>query len=1173
MAQFTHLHLHTQYSVLDGACELKALKKRLEDTGMTAVAVTDHGNMYGIKEFHEIFYQSNIKPILGCEVYVAAESRFRKHKEKDRKSFHLILLAKNRVGYHNLVKLVSYGYTEGFYRKPRIDFDLLKEHAEGLIVTSACIGGEIPRAILNNDFEEAERVVQRYKEVFGDDFYLEMQRHISKKNPEDEIVYKNERQRDTYEKQEIVNLKIKELSDKYNVKYIATNDVHFLNEEDADAHEILLALSTGKTISDPNRMRYTREEYLKTPEQMAVLFHDFPEALSNTQEIVDKVEQYSLSNDPIMPEFKLPEGFEDENDYLRHLTYEMAAERWDEINEEKRERLDFELATIKRMGYPGYFLIVWDFLVAARRMGIWVGPGRGSAAGSAVSYCLKITNIDPFKHGLLFERFLNPDRISMPDIDIDFDDDGREEILQWVENKYGKEKVAGIVTFGTMKPKNAVRDVARVLEYPLEEANRLSKLIPDKVNTLAEAFKEEKELDELQKNGDEKTREVLSFAQKLEGSVRQTGVHACGIIIGRNNLEEYIPVSLAKSSKDKSGQIVTQFEGKFVEDVGLLKMDFLGLKTLSIVKQTLKNIKRSKGIDIDIEKIPFNDKKTFALFARGETGGLFQFESDGMQKNLKELKPDCLDDLIAMNALYRPGPMKYIPNFIARKHGLEEIKYDLPEMEEHLKATFGITVYQEQVMLLSQKLANFTKGDADGLRKAMGKKIEKKMAELKVKFLAGCEANGHPLEKVEKIWSDWERFAKYAFNKSHSTGYSYLAYQAGYLKANYPAEYMAASLSRNLSESKKIASLMAEAGRLNVDVLKPDINKSRKNFVVDEESNVLFGLGGIKSVGNSAVESIVSERDTNGPYKDFFDFIERVNLSAVNKKTIEALVYAGGFDNFGWKRSQYFAKNKAGENEPNFIEECIRYGNNFQKGDAGIQASIFDTEEIELKKPEIPQVEEWNKFDRLNHEKELIGIYLSEHPLDAYSLEIETHCNTELTDLANLKDLSGKLLTFVGIVESFYEGKTKKGKDYGSLVIADRRTQHKIMLFGKDYVNFKKYFIKDLELLITANAGPSWKGDGVELKISKIELLSEARENMIKSLNISILSKDVNKEIITELKEIIGQHKGKQTLSFQITEPAKNIHLQMFSRSLHVGINKKLVKKLQQIPELQVDIN
>ncbi len=1152
MSNFTHLHLHTQYSILDGASAIPKLLDKAKSLDMKAVAITDHGNMFGVKLFHKTAQKVGIKPILGCEVYVAEESRFRRDKIKDKKSNHLVVLAKNQVGYHNLIKLVSYGWTEGFYRKPRIDKELLEKYKEGLIVSSACLGGSVPQAIMKGDIEAAEADAAWYKSIFGDDYYLELQRHETGDPQRDAKIY-------NYQKQ--VNEAILKIAQKLDIKYIATNDVHFINREDSASHDILITLSTGAKFDDPNRMRYTGEEYFKTADEMSAIFSDLPEAIANTMEIADKVEEYDLNRKPVMPEFKLPEGFESEADYLRHITYEGGKMRWGEISKEQKERLDFELDTIIGMGFPGYFLIVWDFLKAARDMGVSVGPGRGSAAGSAVAYCLKITDIDPIKYDLLFERFLNPDRISMPDIDIDFDEDGREKVLKWVVKKYGDKRVANIITFGTMATKSSIKDVARTIELPLNEANRLAKLVPEKPGTTFEkAYKESPELKAEKQSKDPLIVSTLKFAENLEGSVRQTGVHACGIIIGKDDLENYVPLSTSK----ESDLYVTQYDGKHVEDIGLLKMDFLGLKTLSIIMDAVKNVKLSKGIDIDIDKIPINDELTYQLYAKGETTGIFQFESEGMKKYLKQLKPTRFDDLIAMNALYRPGPMDYIPSFINRKHGREKIVYDLPEMEELLESTYGITVYQEQVMRLSQKLAGFTKGQADSLRKAMGKKIIAMMNELKGLFVKGCAENGHPEKVVEKIWADWESFAQYAFNKSHSTCYAYVSYQTAYLKAHHPAEYMAAVLSRNLSNIKKVTIFMEEAKRMGLDILGPSVNESFHSFTVNKKGQVRFGIGAIKGVGEAAVADIIKEREENGAYKDFYDFVERVNLSSVNKRTVEALVYAGGFDEIsGLSRSQFFAY--SGNSDLNFLEECLKYGNKLNNGDDTSQASLFGGDEaVEIKKPDIPQVEEWDRMERLDKEREVIGIYLSEHPLDSYKLEIQSYCNTQISELADIEKLKGKDLKIAGIVKNVTHAMTKNGKPYGAFEIEDYGGSYRVMLFSNDYIKFKNYLTKNYALLLTGKVDHRFGNPKMDLefKLKSVEMLSEMKDKMLKTLAIKIPITKISDSVITELNSVMNSFKGNKNLQFLIYDPETKVHVTMFSRTHKVNITEELLALL-----------
>lgn len=1154
MSQFTHLHLHTQFSVLDGANEISKLMSQVKALGMESVAITDHGNMFGVKTFHDEARKNGIKPILGCEVYVARNNRFEKKTEKDRRGEHLVVLAKNYTGYKNLIKIVSKSYIEGYYYKPRIDKELLFEHSEGLIVSTACIGGSVPQAILKGNPQKAEDIAKEYQDVFGEDFYLELQRHQTD-NPK--------RNTETYGKQQEVNKEILKISDKLGVKVIATNDVHFLTAEDADAHNILVLLSTGRTISDKQKMSYSGEEYLKSPQEMAELFSDIPQAIENTQEIADKIEEYKLERDPLMPAFELPDGFQDEAEYLRHIVYEGAKMRWGKITPDIEERINFELDTIIEMGFPGYFLIVWDFIKAARKMGVSVGPGRGSAAGSAVAYVLTITDIDPIKYGLLFERFLNPDRVSMPDIDIDFDDDGRERILKWVVDKYGKERVANIITFGTMASKSSIRDVSRVLELPLNDADRLAKLVPDKVKNLTQAYEEEEQLMQSYNSGG-KEAEVLRFAKELEGSIRQTGVHACGIIISKDNLEEHVPVSISK----ESDLYVTQFEGSQVEDIGLLKMDFLGLKTLSIIKDAVKNVKHSKGIDIDIDNVPLDDKKTFELYAAGATTSLFQFESDGMKKHLKALKPTRFEDLIAMNALYRPGPMEYIPAFIRRKHGKEKIEYDLPEMEEHLKNTYGITVYQEQVMLLSQKLAGFSKGQADFLRKAMGKKIKSLMDKLKIEFFEGCEKNGHDKKIVDKIWQDWEKFAQYAFNKSHSTCYAYVSFQTAYLKAHYPAEYMAAVLTRNLSDITKVGLFMDETRRMGLEVFGPDVNESFNDFIVNDEGAIRFGMGGIKGVGRGAVETVTEEREKNGKFKDILDFAERVNLNSVNKRTIEALVAAGAFDSISTvPRSAYFHTENS--DSPNFIENLIRYGNKIQgEGDAA-QHNLFEGDDaVEIKKPEPPHVQPWDILERLNKEKSLIGIYLSENPLDKFKLQIESVC-TPLTELGeDLGKFKGREVKTAGIITGVKHATTKRGNPFGTFDYEDFNGSMKIFLFGKDYLKLKSYLTKGYQVFVRGKVQHRF-GDTeneLEYKVHSIEMLAEIQENILKDITVKLPVEEISGDFINEFSDLVKNHKGNTTLNFLIFDPESRVWVKLFSRKQRINLNENFVNYLKQKP-------
>jgi DNA polymerase III subunit alpha len=1154
---FTHLHLHTQYSILDGAAEIRKLISKAKGDGMKAMAITDHGNMFGVKEFHNEATKQEMKPILGCEVYIARRSRFEKSDKLDGGGYHLILLAKNKTGYKNLIKLVSYGWTEGFYYKPRIDKELLMKYREGLIALTGCLHGELPAVLRNENIKKAHEVIREYKNIFGEDYYFELQRHKSGDPKIDKEVYDD---------QVFINSQLLTLSRETGIKVVATNDVHFINAGDAAAHDRLLCISTGKDIDDPDRLRYTQQEWMKTQDEMKALFSDIPEAIINTNEIVDKIETYVLNSDPIMPDFQIPEDFSDSNEYLRHLTFLGAAQRYPVLDEKVRERIEFELETIMKMGFPGYFLIVWDVIRAAREMGVSVGPGRGSAAGSVVAYCLRITDIDPIKYDLLFERFLNPDRISMPDIDIDFDEDGREKVLQYVVKKYGDKRVAHIITFGTMAPKMAIRDVARVQKLPLPEADRLAKLVPENPGTsFKDAYERSPALLQEKQGDNEMISSTLKYAEVLEGSVRQTGVHACGIIIGKDDLEEYIPICRNKDAELN----VSQFDGSHIESVGMLKMDFLGLKTLSIIKDTVNNIRISRNIDVDIDSIPFDDPLTYELYSRGDTTGLFQFESDGMKKYLKILKPNRFEDLIAMNALYRPGPMDYIPSFINRKHGREKIEYDIPLMEVYLKDTYGITVYQEQVMLLSQLLAGFSKGMADSLRKAMGKKIASMMDALKIKFQEGCIGNGHDPKIVEKIWKDWESFAHYAFNKSHSTCYAYISYQTAYLKAHYPAEFMAAVLSRNLNDIKKITFFMDECKRMGLTVLVPDINESFANFTVNAGGQIRFGLAAIKGVGESAVEHIIEVRNQSGPFKDIYDVVERVNLTIVNKRCMEALAMAGGFDSFAEpKRHQFFSLDEGGIN---YIEQLIRYGNRIQGQSNTTQTLFGDMTALQVVRPKPAQEEEWPTLVRLNKEKELIGIYLSAHPLDNYKLELKHFCNATLAEFRNLNPLKGRDLTIAGIVTTVKHAVSKNGKPYGGLTLEDYTDTFSITFFGKDYENFRKYIYEGYSLLIKGTVQENnWKNTpDLEFKVKNIFLLSNAREELIKSIQLRIPMDELSESLLDKLKFFFMGNKGSVNLKVIWVDPSENISVDMFSRSKHIALSDEFVDFLFQHPEIE----
>ncbi|MBI4649197.1 MAG: DNA polymerase III subunit alpha [Bacteroidia bacterium] len=1199
MINFTHLHVHTQYSILDGLSSISALFDKAKADKMTALAITDHGTMSGVKEFHNKAKENKLKPILGCEAYVATRNRKNTDTKEDRIRYHLTLLAKNKTGYHNLIKLISLAWIEGYYYKPRIDWELLEAYHQGLIASTACLAGEIPRAILNGRLEEAENIIIKYKNLFENDFYLELMRLKTNVPGADTDVFKD---------QCIINQHLISFSKKYNIKLIATNDVHFINAEDAETHDRLICLKTNALITDSDRIRYTKQEWFKTQAEMLEIFEDIPEALENTAEIVEKVEFYELDRAPVMPVFPIPENFGTEEnyrseydeeklksefdnnnysrlggydkvlrikleaDYLYHLVSEGAESRYGlPIKEDLKERIEFELDTIKKMGFPGYFLIVWDFLNTARKLSVAVGPGRGSAAGSVVAYCLKITDIDPLKYGLLFERFLNPDRISMPDIDIDFDNEGREKVLNYVENKYGHNHVANIITFGTMAARSAIRDVARVQNLS-QEADRIAKLVPERPDiTLKQAMEEVPELKELKNSARDDIISVLQYAEALEGCIRHTSVHACGIIISKEPLIEYLPVAVSKESH----LLVTQFEDDHVEPVGMLKMDFLGLKTLSIIKDTLDNIKLSNGIDLDINSIPFDDKKTYELYSKGETTGLFQFESEGMKKYLKELKPTKLEDLIAMNALYRPGPMEYIPDFINRKHGKTKIVYELPVMKEVLEETYGITVYQEQVMQLSRIMANFTGGEADTLRWAMSKKKQYLMNQLKPKFIEGSKKLYNlDEEKAQKIWNDWIAFSKYAFNKSHATAYSFLSYQTGYLKAHFPEEFMAAVLSHHLNDIKKISFFMDECRRMGIPVLGPDINESHARFTVNKRKQIRFGLNAIKGIGENAVCNITEERDINGSYSSIFNFLERVNLQTVNKKSIEALAASGALDCFELKRHQYFSING---NDASFIEILIKYGNNVQKEKGLKQQTLFDTSAtIPVIKPKISGSQEWSYIEQLNKEKELIGIYLSAHPLDIYDIELKFLKPSLISQFHEIKECKGKEITLCGIITNVKKKKKKNGKPYASVTIEDYSGFLQFQLFGKDFLDFNKYFVKNYAIYVKGKIQPKQYGNNpeeLEFKIKHIDLLANLKDTLIHSIQIKIPVNFITDKIINEIHNLVENNKGKILLKIFIIDTTKNINLEMYSRTYRINLSEEIVKYLKQNQDIEYKIN
>lgn len=1202
MHPFIHLHVHSQYSVLDGQASVKALVDKAIADGMRGIALTDHGNMFGIKEFFDYVKKKNsdadneiklIKkeieslkesndnsalqeaearlsaakkklfiPIFGCEMYVADNSMHDKDNKKDT-GRHLIVLAKNEKGYHNLIKIVSSAWTEGYYYHPRTDKKQLEAHHEGLIVCSACLGGEIPKLIANDRIDEAEESVLWFKRVFGDDYYLELQRHKAS------VPNANH---DTYPLQEKVNKVLVDFSKKHGIKLVCTNDVHFVNEADAEAHDRLICISTGTYLDDPKRMLYTKQEWMKTQQEMNDLFADIPEALDNTLEVLGKIEMYTINHGPILPNFPLPEGFSDNDEYLRHLVYEGAKKRWgDKLSDEQKERIDFELDTIKNMGFPGYFLIVQDFINAGRQIGVSVGPGRGSAAGSAVAYCLGITQIDPIEYDLLFERFLNPDRISLPDIDIDFDDDGRADVLRYVTNKYGAEKVAHIITYGTMAAKSAIKDVARVTRLPLSESDRLTKMIPDKpfeINgetkkiNLKNCYEYVPELKEALNYGSTEIQETLRYALQLEGNVRNTGVHACGVIIGRDDITDWVPVATA-TDKDGEKVLVTQYEGSVIESTGLIKMDFLGLKTLSIIKEALYNIKEHRGEDVDIDNIPMDDAKTYQLYCEGRTTGTFQFESAGMQKYLRELQPSTFEDLIAMNALYRPGPMEYIPQFIARKHGEEPIQYDIPVMEKYLKDTYGITVYQEQVMLLSRLLANFTRGQSDGLRKAMGKKLKDKLAELKPLFLSGGQANGYDKNILEKIWGDWEKFASYAFNKSHATCYSWVAFQTAYLKANYPEEYMAAVLSRNLNDITKLTKFMDECKAMKIKVKGPDINESMAKFSVNKNGEIRFGLAAIKGVGLNVVQAILDERKANGEFKSIYDLVERINLTTCNRKVLDNLALAGAFDCFGVRRED-FGKS---EESASFSELLMRYGQRYQMDKANSAASLFGGFDfVDTMKPEPPMRSAWSDLEKLNYEKDLVGMYLSAHPLDKYYLEITYGCSVPAnmfgSEQASEPD---KIYTVGGLVVDSKELVSRKGSKFGKMKIEDYSGSAEISLFGDNYINYFKYSSVGNAIRIKYQYQSSrYDKSKTFLTILDVQLLESIKGQVINGIQLNLKERDINDNSLTALLDrYIGNNSEDSRNLFINIENEKEHKCVQLSSTDKIILNKNLLTELE----------
>nr|WP_302962018.1 DNA polymerase III subunit alpha [uncultured Prevotella sp.] len=1241
MQDFIHLHVHTYYSILDGQSSVSKLVDKAVANGMKGMAITDHGDMFGIKELFNYCNKVNgklrdegkpeFKPIFGCEMYVARRKKSDRSDPKvDKSGYHLIVLAKNYNGYKNLIKLVSRAWVDGFYMRPRTDREDLERYHEDLIVCSACIAGEVPAKILRDDIEGAREAIEWYKRVFGDDYYLELQRH--------EVKDPNQRaNRETFPLQQKANRVILQLAKEYGIKVVCTNDAHFVDKDNAEAHDHLLCLSTGHDLDDPNRMLYSKQEWFKTREEMNEVFADVPEALSNTIEILDKVETYSIDHAPIMPFFPIPKEFgteedtrrnitpeqlyheftSDENgenplpkdeadkkikklggidklyrikfeaDYLAKLAYDGAKERYgDPLSKEVHERVKFELHIMKTMGFPGYFLIVQDFINSARdELGVMVGPGRGSAAGSVVAYCLGITKIDPMKYDLLFERFLNPDRISLPDIDTDFDDDGRGKVLEWVEDKYGHDKVAHIITYGTMATKNAIKDVARVEKVPLAEVNALCKQIPDKLSdsegnslkmNLPNAIKCVPALREAEASPDPRMRNTITYAKMLEGTVRGTGIHACGTIICRDAISDWVPVSTAEDKSDPGHKLLcTQYDGHVIEETGLIKMDFLGLKTLSILKEAVENVKLHRGIDIDLDTIPIDDPETYQLYSEGRTIGTFQFESAGMQKYLRELHPTTFEDIIAMNALYRPGPMDYIPSFIARKNGKEEIKYDIPCMEKYLKDTYGITVYQEQVMLLSRQLADFTRGQSDALRKAMGKKKKAIVDQMKPMFIEGGKKNGHDPKVLEKIWADWEKFASYAFNKSHATCYSWVAYQTAYLKAHYPAEYMAANMSRNLANITEITKLMDECKAMGIETLGPDVNESRNKFSVNKGGAIRFGLAAIKGMGAAAAESLIAEREKNGPYKDIFDFVQRVNLSACNRKCFESLALSGGFDSFGIDRERYFAQNEKGEN---FFDTLLRFGQAYQvsKQQASNNLfSMFADEEVEIATPKIPECERWSDIERLNRERDLVGIYLSAHPLDSYAVVLENLCNTKCPEVADKKELMDRGdITVGGIVTNVRESMTKKGKPCGFVMLEDFEGSGEIALYGEAWGRWRGMFSIGASVYIKAQITQMYAGSNFyDFNISDIQYLQTVKDKRIEKLTIVIDSHKISTTLVTDLCQKLSADPGPTHVYVQLDSIEDRRSITMRSKGMSVNVTKDLLSFIKENEALEYHIN
>lgn len=1236
---FVHLHVHTQYSILDGQSSIENLFNRAEELGMPGLAITDHGNMYGVKEFFKFAAKHpSVKPIIGCEIYVSKGD----HKVKEKGYYHLILLAKNYNGYKNLMKIVSTGHIEGMYYKPRVSHEVIEKYHEDIICSSACMAGEIPRMILDGNIAGAEKAIEWHKRVFKDDYYLEVMLHKTEVPGLSLEVYEKEKEYDEV---------IFDLAEKHGVKVIATNDVHFVRKEDGPAHDRLICLTTNAYIDDIDRLRYTQQEYLKTEEEMAALFPDHPEVITNTLEICDKVENYTIDRGHVLPKFEIDKDFLDDIDtylekykgvidagrndekgndrgeefrhsvaFLCHLCYKGAQERYgDVLDDVTADRLDFELKTISRMGFPDYFLIVQDYIAAARAQGISVGPGRGSAAGSAVAYCLGITNLDPIKYDLLFERFLNPERVSMPDIDVDFDDDGRYRVIQYVQDRYGVDHVSHVITFGTMAAKGAIKDVARISRLPLDESNRLTKMIPDKPITVTETseveLKEGEEPDEGDKvvekdgkrfkivkkdvekkatlkncvkyipelkneleNGSELVREVLKYALQLEGCIRQIGIHACAMIIGRGNLTDYIPITLGEDKATGQKVWVSQYEGSFIEDVGMLKMDFLGLRTLSIIKICLAEVKKRFGIDIDIEKIPIDDPKAYEIYSNGDTKSVFQFESPGMMEWLQKLHPERFEDLIAMNALYRPGPMDYIPSFVARKRGEEPITYDLPAMEEFLKETYGVTVYQEQVMLISQKVAGFSKGKADKLRKAMGKKKIDILQSLYGEFIEGGKKNGHPEDVLKKIWKDWEKFASYAFNKSHATCYAWVSYQTGWLKAHYPSEFQAANLSMNKNNMTEIQAIMADCKKHHIRVLNPDVNESESNFTVNKNGDIRFGMGGMKGFGANIVDAIVQERTEHGLFEDIYDFCVRMS-GVVNRKSMEALVNSGAFDSFGISRSQYFL---AGKNGLQYLDDLMSYGQVTRQNAEDDAASLFgDAEELKIEKPEPPALTiEPDILEVLQREKDVVGMYLSDHPLKKYEFELENFTNCKMAELGDMiadcdKNRQTAQVALAGLVTSVETKISRNGKPFAKVNVEDFSGIYEFAFFGKDYENFmnylhehtaiyiegeicEKYFLKPEEIAAGKKAPYTFKA-------KKISLLGNVAEDRLTGFAIEMLANDITPELRHMLVHLVKESKGNIPLSMIVFDPVTNYIVEFISRKYHITVSADFILQLNEL--------